>query len=79
MERKAEMVPQAPINKAVAALEKAVNNSLVTCLNIEEAFLHVHPYLLNQITWGVLKAVQGREGDGRICSTLARAAEEVWK
>jgi len=57
---------QGPIDKAVDSLESATNDALVNYADIKQAFLRVHPYLLNQIALGVCSAVKHRETDGRI-------------
>lgn len=71
---------QRRINKAVDALSDAINEMTVKYEMIEKAFLGVHPYLLNQIGLGLLKAVsfRSRITDGRICGILKTAAKEAW-
>ena len=71
---------QHELNEAVDRLSDAVNDMSVKADMICRAFLGVHPYLLNQIGLGLLKAVAfpSRHSDGRICGVLKKAAEEVW-
>ena len=65
------------IHGAVDRLGDEINCMCVNVQDIAKAFRGMHPYHLNQVALGVLQAVKSREGDGRICSSVERAAREV--
>jgi len=64
---------------AVDKLGDEINCTCVTYEDIAKAFRGMHPYHLNQVALGILKAVKSREGDGRIYPSVEKAAKEIWK
>ena len=57
---------QERINDAVDKLFDATNDMSVDYRQISEAFLKIHPYILNQIAKGICQAVKIRQHDGRV-------------